>query len=76
MLNYKVAQSCLKSNDSSSCMTIDVFKTAQKVKIHLGYLCLKNCHQELTKIAKSGHTGWHLPAQLVIVVVPGGAQSL
>ena len=36
---------------------MDVFKTAQKVEIHLGCFCKKICHQELSKIAQSGHTG-------------------
>ena len=35
---------------------MDVFKTAQKANIRLGYFCKKNCHQELSKIAQSGHT--------------------
>ena len=33
-----------------------VLKIAQKVNIHLGYFIKKICHQELSKIAQSGHT--------------------
>ena len=36
-------------------MKMDVFKTAQQVNIHLGFFCKKICHQELLKIAQSGH---------------------
>ena len=38
-------------------MKMDVFKTAQNVKIHLGYFCNQICDQELSKYAQSGHTG-------------------
>ena len=37
-------------------MKMDVFKTAQKVNFHLGFLRKKICHQELSKIAQAGHT--------------------
>ena len=33
------------------------FKIAQKLVIHLGYFCMNIFHQELSKIAQSGHTG-------------------
>ena len=42
-------------------MNMDVFKTAQKVNIHLGYFCKKICLQELSKIARSGHTATQPP---------------
>ena len=32
------------------------FKVAQKVNVHLGNLSVKICHQNLSKIAQSGHT--------------------
>ena len=35
-----------------------VFTTTHKVPKHLGYFCNKNCYQEITKIAQSGHTDW------------------
>ena len=38
-------------------MKMDAFKRAQKVNMHLGYFFKKICHQELSKIAQSGHTG-------------------
>ena len=31
-------------------------KIAPAVTIHFGYFCVKLCHQELAKIARSGHT--------------------
>ena len=37
-------------------MKMDVFKTAPKVYLNLGYFCKKICHRELSKIAQSGHT--------------------
>ena len=37
-------------------MKMDAFKTAKKVNKYLGYFCKKICHQELSKIDKSGHT--------------------
>ena len=52
-----ISKSCRKSSYSSLCKKMDVFKTAQTVNIHLGYFCKKICHQELSKIAQSGHTG-------------------
>ena len=33
------------------------FKIAQNINKHLGNLCKKICHRELSKIAPSGHTG-------------------
>ena len=60
-LKYKLAtktnQKLPKSNYTSLCMKMDVFKRAQKVNIHLGYFCEKICHQELSKIPQSGHAG-------------------
>ena len=35
---------------------MDVFKTAQKVIMQLGYFCKKSCQQVLSKIVQSGHT--------------------
>ena len=52
----KNSKSCPKRNYTSLCMKMDVFRTAPKVNIHLGYFCKKICHQELPKIAISGHT--------------------
>ena len=34
-----------------------VFQNSQKVTKYLGNFCEKNCHQELSKIVQSGHTG-------------------
>ena len=39
---------------------MDVFKTAQRVHIHLGNFCKKICHLELIKIAQSGHAALNL----------------
>ena len=41
---------------------MDVFKTAQKVNIHLGYLCKKICHEQLSKIVQSGHNAYDVRA--------------
>ena len=61
MLKYKVAQNFPKvAQIVRKCMKMDVFKTAQNVNIHLGYLCKKICHQELSKIPKSGHTAMYI----------------
>ena len=40
----------------------EVFKLAQKVTNNLGYFWKKFSHQELSKIAKFGHTDNSLPA--------------
>ena len=34
---------------------------AQKVSRFLGCYCTKNCHQDLSKLAQSGHTDYDLP---------------
>ena len=36
-------------------------KKPQKVEMHLGNFVIKNIHQELSKIAQSGHTARHFP---------------
>ena len=48
----KVAQIVATASSSYKLM---FFIIAQKVTKYLGYL--KNCYQELSKIAQSGHTG-------------------
>ena len=52
-------------------MKMDVFKTDQKVNIHLGYLSKKMCQQELSKIAQSGHTAFlsHLSLNINIFLL-------
>ena len=52
----KISKSCPKDDQSGLLIKMDAFKTAQKVNICLGYFCKKICHQNLSKIAKSGHT--------------------
>ena len=46
-----------KSSHSSFYLKDMGFKRAHsKVAEHLGYFCNKFCHQDVSKIAKSGHT--------------------
>ena len=42
------------------------FKVAQKVNKYLGILSEKLCHQILSKIAQSGHTGGDVPNSIPI----------
>ena len=36
-----------------------MFSIAQKVILHLVYFCKKICHEELSNIAQSDHTGYN-----------------
>ena len=45
-----------KSNDRRFYLSA-LFKFVQMFDKYLGYFCTKICHQELSKIAQSGHTG-------------------
>ena len=45
-----------KRSNSSFNLKCDLFKITQNVSEYLGYFCTEICHQELSKIAQSGHT--------------------
>ena len=50
-----------RSSHNSFYVRVRFFKIAQNDANNLGYFCEKFCHQKLSKIAQSGHTGAHAP---------------
>ena len=45
-----------KISQSSFYLKSDIFQNSPKIVNYLGYYCRKMCHQDLSKIAQSGHT--------------------
>ena len=45
-------------------------KAHHKVTKYLGYFCKKFCHQELSKIAQSGHTGETYLGKILQIFAP------
>ena len=52
----KFSKGCPKSNNCGLTWKVMLFNLAQKFTMHLGYFWKKPRHQELSKIAQSGHT--------------------
>ena len=69
MLEQKVAQTYTKVAPKVATTVFvlrsKVFIIAPRVTKYLGYYWKKNCHQELSKIAQSGHTVWEQKLQSV-----------
>ena len=57
MLELKVAEIFAKRIHISFYFKIDVYQNSKKVTKYLGNFCSNICHQEITKITQSGHTG-------------------
>ena len=65
----KICQIFKKSCHIKLYSNSDTSQMAQKVSIYLSYYCRKNCQQDHSKIAQSGHSGQHLDFWIGIVMV-------